>query len=71
MFHNWISTIANEDLLSIDIQRGRDAGLPPYIKVREICGFPNIKSFEDLYDVLRSPRVSFFLITKNKVVLVY
>jgi len=59
MFHNWISTVADEDLLSIDIQRGRDIGLPPYIKVREICGFPNITSFSDLNGIIDF-RVSFF-----------
>jgi len=52
MFHNWVSTVADTDLLSIDIQRGRDIGLPPYIKVRETCGFPTITSFDDLANVL-------------------
>ncbi|XP_055379916.1 peroxidase-like [Condylostylus longicornis] len=36
------------DLLSVDIQRGRDHGLAPYWKYRELCGFKPIKSFEDL-----------------------
>lgn len=59
MFHNWVSSVADTDLLSIDIQRGRDIGLPPYIRVREICGFPNITSFNDLANVL-DPFVSCF-----------
>lgn len=40
------------DLLSYDIQRGRDTGLPPYNKMRELCGLPVAKSFSDLIDVL-------------------
>ncbi|XP_060868860.1 chorion peroxidase-like isoform X2 [Metopolophium dirhodum] len=62
MFHNWISTVADLDLLSIDIQRGRDIGLPPYIRVREICGFPNITSFSDLANVLKP--IDLFLLQK-------
>lgn len=40
------------DLLSYDIQRGRDTGLPPYNKMRELCGLPVAKSFYDLIDVI-------------------
>ncbi|XP_025198953.1 peroxidase-like [Melanaphis sacchari] len=54
MFHNWINAVADQDLGSIDIQRGRDIGLPPYIVVREICGFPHISSFSDLVGVLNN-----------------
>lgn len=42
------------DLLSYDIQRGRDTGLPPYNKMRELCGLPVAKSFNDLVDVMPS-----------------
>lgn len=52
MFHKWIPGAADVDLLSIDIQRGRDIGLSAYTKVREICGFSSISSFDDLSDVL-------------------
>jgi len=54
MFHNWIKPAADQDLGSVDIQRGRDCGLPTYVKVREICGFKNITSFNDLDGVLNS-----------------
>ncbi|XP_060850506.1 peroxidase-like isoform X2 [Rhopalosiphum padi] len=54
MFHDWISIIADQDLGSIDIQRGRDVGVFPYIVARQICGFPNISSFDDLVGVLNS-----------------
>lgn len=58
MFHNMIKAIADSDLLAIDIQRGRDVGIPPYIIVRELCGFPKITSFSDLIGIL-PPVVSF------------
>lgn len=38
------------DLLSIDIVRGRDHGIPAYYKFRKMCRMPqNIKVFNDLY----------------------
>ncbi|XP_050422315.1 peroxidase-like [Adelges cooleyi] len=40
------------DLLSYDIQRGRDTGLPPYNKIRAKCGLSPAKSFDDLADVM-------------------
>ncbi|XP_022170843.1 peroxidase-like isoform X2 [Myzus persicae] len=46
MFHNHKN--GDTDLLSVDIQRGRDVGLPSYIKMREWCGLPEICSFEEL-----------------------
>jgi hypothetical protein len=52
-----IKNIADSDLLATDIQRGRDVGIPPYIKVRELCGFSVITSFDDLLKIL-SPTVS-------------
>ncbi|VVC24327.1 Haem peroxidase,Haem peroxidase, animal type [Cinara cedri] len=41
-----------QDLLSIDIQRGRDVGLPIYNQVRPICGIPRANSFDDLLDLI-------------------
>lgn len=40
------------DLLSIDILRGRDVGLQPYNRVRNFCGLPLAKDFEDLLDLI-------------------
>lgn len=38
------------DLLSIDIARGRDHGIPAYYKFRKMCRMPqNIRVFNDLY----------------------
>ncbi|XP_050059188.1 peroxidase-like isoform X3 [Aphis gossypii] len=48
LFHGWVKGAADQDLASIDVQRGRDSGIPPYYKFREICGFKNITSFNDL-----------------------
>jgi hypothetical protein len=50
MFHS--NNLIGVDLLSYDIQRGRDTGLPPYNKIRELCGLPVAKSFTDLIDVM-------------------
>lgn len=38
------------DLVSIDIDRGRDFGLPSYNKFRKLCGLSEAKTFDDLTD---------------------
>lgn len=52
MFHQ--NNSIGVDLLSYDIQRGRDTGLPPYNTMRQLCGLPVAKSFDDLVDVIPS-----------------
>jgi peroxidase len=39
------------DLFAIDIQRGRDHGLPPYYQWREMCNLPNATTFEQMKEV--------------------
>ncbi|PIC22256.1 hypothetical protein B9Z55_016378 [Caenorhabditis nigoni] len=36
------------DLVSVNIQRGRDMGLFPYIKYRQLVGLPPVSTFSDL-----------------------
>lgn len=40
------------DVLSMDIQRGRDHGLPGYYQFRSLCGLRNAESFQDFSDAM-------------------
>lgn len=40
------------DLGAINIQRGRDHGLPPYVEWREPCGLTPILEWSDLYKIM-------------------
>ena len=38
------------DLVALNLQRGRDHGLPGYVKYRDICKVGRANSFDDLQD---------------------
>ena len=40
------------DLISLNLQRGRDHGLQGYTAFRELCGFGGVKNFADLADLI-------------------
>lgn len=47
-FNDGKTRAAPVDYAAQIIQRGRDHGLPGYIKWRSICNLPEVKSFKDL-----------------------
>lgn len=48
------------DLAAINIQRGRDHGVAPYVAWREPCGLTPITEFEDLFRIMPSRTVRKF-----------
>jgi len=44
------------DLVSVDIKRGRDRGLAPYIEYVEACGLGTIKTWQDLQGLIKDGR---------------
>ena len=40
------------DLVALNIQRGRDHGLPGYNAFREVCGYGRVSSFDLLTDLI-------------------
>ncbi|XP_049871278.1 peroxidase-like isoform X2 [Pectinophora gossypiella] len=49
LHHHWLGGL---DVLAIDIQRGRDHGLPGYTQYRSLCGMSPPSSFQHLSDVM-------------------
>lgn len=44
--------------MALNIQRGRDHGLPGYVKYREICGLSRVNSFDDLKRIFSNGQVA-------------
>lgn len=40
------------DIVSLDIQRSRDHGIPSYIQFRKYCGLKDIKNVQDLTQIM-------------------
>lgn len=52
------------DILSMDIQRGRDHGIPPYNQFRVFCGLKAAETFDDFTDVISDKVIMLAFITK-------
>ena len=42
------------DLAATNINRGRDHGIPSYVKYREYCGLPPITNFDGLNNTIKA-----------------
>ncbi|VDP01863.1 unnamed protein product [Soboliphyme baturini] len=45
------------NLAAILLQRGREHGLPSYTKVRKLCGYDPVTTFEDLRSIVQTPDI--------------
>jgi peroxidase len=48
------------DLVSLNVQRARDHGIPTYNDLREYCGLGRAKTFEDLADLISEEQICAF-----------
>ena len=58
------------DLVALNVQRGRDHGLAPYVKWRQLCGLRSIKSWKMFASVVSSPEVSIHFFVSLFVILI-
>lgn len=40
------------DLVSFNMQRGREFGIPGYMEFRKFCGLPVARTFEELFEAM-------------------
>jgi peroxidase len=45
------------DLVALNVQRGRDHGLPPYSEWRKICGLSTINSWKQMASIVTEPQL--------------
>jgi hypothetical protein len=50
------------DLMSVDITRGRDVGLPTFNQVRHLCGLPLADDFENLLDSIHLKVINYLML---------
>ena len=50
------------DLMALNVQRGRDHGIPPYHEYRKLCGLPAIRNWRQLSSIVAAPEVHVFCI---------
>ncbi len=55
------------DLVALNLQRGRDHGLAPYLKWRDLCGLSSVNGWKDLTNVVSSPEVGYFLFVSHEI----
>ena len=46
------------DLVALNVQRGQDHGLAPYVKWRQLCGLQSVKSWKQFASIVSSPEVT-------------
>jgi len=57
-------------LISLDLDRGRDFGIPSYNKFRQLCGLAEAKTFDDLTDQI-DQKVSATFLTLIKLEIIF